>query len=410
MKLGVSLSIMFFLCGAVNLSVGQQQRAPETIRAKLTLNKNERGWLIWSVDFDTDHVQKTLKERKVKLPAGLSHEARIGVSLDKDHVVFIFEKVQGPQGGESVRVTVDTNQSNDLSDEKPIQFIADEKSGNEIALFSIERFLGSNRTQSSRLPYYLGHTTYKNKDGMNVERYSYGTRYCMDGTLNVDAQKYKIRLWDITMDGKYDQDDLKMGSAVAIDLNGDGKYNENEFFMGDQLIPLAGSYYLFESVAEDGSEIVFHRTELRPLKIGGLAPDLPLTDSLGKRFRLSDYRGRVVLLDFWASWCHFCLEAFPSVIDFAKNNADNAFIVIGINVDDAKFLDKAHQVIEKYGLTWREVMEGKGTSGPLMDAFGSKSEFGKSVPLYIVIDKKGIVRAGSAEFEKVKKILDELVK
>jgi len=410
MGIRVSLSITFFFIGAFGLSLAQQQLGPETIRAKLTLNENEQGWLAWHVDFDQDYVQKILKERKVKLPVGLSGEARIGVSLDKDHVVFIFEKVQGSQGGESIRVTADTNQNNDVSDEKPIQFIADEKTGSGVVLFSIERFLGPNRTQSRWLPYYLFHTVRKDKDGKINERYWFGTYYCMDGTLDVDAQKYKVRLWDITMDERYDLNDLKMGMAVAIDLNGDGKFSENEFFWGDQLIPLAGTYYLPEGVTGDGSEIVFRRTELRPLKIGDPAPDFPLTDSLGKAFRLSEYRGRVILLDFWASWCHFCIEGFPAVNDFAKKAAHKPFIVIGINVDDAKLLNKARQVIEKYGLTWRQVMEGKGTSIPLKDAFGPKSEFGSSIPLYIVIDEKGIVRAGSAEFEKVKNILDDLVK
>jgi peroxiredoxin len=389
------------------LNAAQNARAPETIRAKLTLNESEHSWLIWSVDFDHGHVQKILKERNAKLPTGLSSEARVGLTRDSDHVVMVFDKVDG---GKAIRAFVDTNQNNDLSDEKPVEFTINERTGQGEAIVKIERFLGPNKTNPRWLAYYLNRTVHMDKDGKISENYGYGTLYCMDGALDAGLRKYRIRLWDLTMDGRFGVEDFKVGSAIAIDLNGDGKFNENEFFTGAQLIPLAGTYYLFESVAEDGSEVVFHRTDLSPLRIGDSAPNFSLTDSQGTIFRLSDYRGQAVLLDFWASWCGFCLEAFPAINDFTKKSSGKPFIVIGVNLDEAKDLEKARQVIDRYKLSWREVMEGNGTSSPLYDTFGSKSEFGASLPLYIVIDKAGIVRAGSGKFDGAKKVLEELLK
>ena len=374
---------------------------------KLTLNEKEPAWFVWFVNFDRAKVEEALKNRGIKLPPKLSPEAKIGLTLDKDAVVLIFEKLEG---GKTIRVTADTNQNNDLTDEKSIEFAVDRKKGEFELLLRIERFIGPDKTRPIWLPYSFQYQESTGRAGEKIDNFIYSGHYCMDGDLEVSSKTYKFRLWDLTLDGKFDRNDLKQGSAIAIDLNGDGKFFGREEFFGEgQLIPLTGTYYQTESIAEDGAEIVFRQSALHPLKVGDLAPDFPLTDVRGKSFRLSDYRGRVVLLDFWASWCHFCIEAFPAVNDFARKSETKHLDVVGINVEDAKSLDTARKLIEKHGLAWRQVMEGKGISLPIMDAFGSKSEFGMSVPLYIVIDERGIVRAGSAKFDEVRKVLDELV-
>ncbi len=402
-----SLAILLLSIVSVGLANAQSLKAPEVIRVKLALNEKEPMWSAWMVNFDQAKVQEVLKSRRIKLPPELSPEAKIGLTLDKDAVVLIFEMLKG---GKTIRVTADTNQNNDLTDEKSIEFAVDRKKDDYQPLLRIERYIGLNKTPPIWLPYYFQYWESTEKDGSKRQVFTYSGHYCMDGNLEVNSKKYMVRLWDLTMDGKFDRNDLKAGTAIGIDLNRDGKiFGREEFFEEGQLIPLAGTYYLTESIAEDGTEIVFRKSALIPLKVGDPAPNFPLTDSGGKTFWLSDYKGRVVLLDFWASWCHFCIEAFPAVNDFARKSAGKRFDVVGINVDDAKFLDKARKLIEQHGLAWRQVMEGKGISLPIMDAFGTKSEFGVSVPLYIVIDEKGIVRAGSAKFDDVRKVLDGLV-
>lgn len=327
---------------------------------------------------------------------------------DKDRVVLVFEK---SKDGKAILLTADVNQNNDLTDDRTVQLVMDEKNEQAEAVVKIERFLGQDRTHPIWLPYSFSYSIGKDKTGKSQEHYGYSTHYRMEGTVDVGSRRYRVCLWDLTMDGKYDQSDLNQGSAIAIDLDDNGKFfGRDEYFVAGKLIPLADTYYVVDTVAADGTEVVFRHSDLRPLKIGDPAPDFLLTDSSGSAFRLGDYRGRVVLLDFWASWCGFCLRAFPDVNDFAKKNTGKPFDIIGVDVDDAALLDKARQVIKKYGLTWREVMDGKGTSTPLMDRLGAKSDFGPSVPLYVVIDKDGAIRAGSAQFDIVKKVLEELLR
>jgi cytochrome c biogenesis protein CcmG, thiol:disulfide interchange protein DsbE len=65
-----------------------------------------------------------------------------------------------------------------------------------------------------------------------------------------------------------------------------------------------------------------------------LAPDFSLPQLDGQRLALSQYRGRVVLLDFWATWCAPCREETPKFIELQNNYGDRGFQMIGISMDD----------------------------------------------------------------------------
>lgn len=64
------------------------------------------------------------------------------------------------------------------------------------------------------------------------------------------------------------------------------------------------------------------------------APDFTLNDSKGAPIKLSDYKGRVVLLDFWATWCYGCGLEIPWFVDYEKKYKDSGLAVIGVSMDD----------------------------------------------------------------------------
>lgn len=74
--------------------------------------------------------------------------------------------------------------------------------------------------------------------------------------------------------------------------------------------------------------------DVKALKDGQAAPDFALRDATGANLRLSAYKGKVVLLNFWATWCHGCTMEIPWLIEFQKTYKDRGFTVIGVSMDD----------------------------------------------------------------------------
>jgi cytochrome c biogenesis protein CcmG/thiol:disulfide interchange protein DsbE len=69
-------------------------------------------------------------------------------------------------------------------------------------------------------------------------------------------------------------------------------------------------------------------------KLRKAAPGFTLKDSTGAPVRLSDYKGKVVLLNFWATWCHGCKLEIPWFMEFESRFKDSGLVVIGVSMDD----------------------------------------------------------------------------
>ena len=73
---------------------------------------------------------------------------------------------------------------------------------------------------------------------------------------------------------------------------------------------------------------------LKPASKRNPAPDFEVKDANGQTFHLADYKGKVVLLNFWATWCGPCKVEIPWFMDFERNYKDHGFAVVGISLDD----------------------------------------------------------------------------
>jgi peroxiredoxin len=82
------------------------------------------------------------------------------------------------------------------------------------------------------------------------------------------------------------------------------------------------------------AEIKHVRAILQPATERRSAPEFTLKDSSGETAKLTDYRGKVVLVDFWATWCEGCKEEIPWFSEFQKTNGTTALAVIGVSMDD----------------------------------------------------------------------------
>ena len=115
---------------------------------------------------------------------------------------------------------------------------------------------------------------------------------------------------------------------------------------------------------------------------GDPAPDFKLSDIYGNRHRLSDYRGKVVLLNFWAKWCGPCLAEMPSMESLKKKLKDEQFVILTVSIDEddteslKKFVEK-----KRYSLI---VLHSR--YGTIRERYNIGA-----IPTSFVIDKQGIV-------------------
>lgn len=94
------------------------------------------------------------------------------------------------------------------------------------------------------------------------------------------------------------------------------------------------------------------------LEIGGLAPEIELFSPAGDKIKLSSLRGKVVLIDFWASWCRPCRAENPNVVKVYNQYHDRGFEVFSVSLDNTA--DRWKQAIQQDGLTWTHVSDLKG--------------------------------------------------
>ena len=85
------------------------------------------------------------------------------------------------------------------------------------------------------------------------------------------------------------------------------------------------------------------------------APEFALKDATGKTVKLSDYRGKVVLLNFWATWCGPCKIEIPWFMDFEQTYKDKNFAVLGISLDEDGW-DAVKPFIEQKKINYRVVI------------------------------------------------------
>lgn len=123
-------------------------------------------------------------------------------------------------------------------------------------------------------------------------------------------------------------------------------------------------------------------SSLKPHKERKAAPDFSLKDADGRTVRLSDYRGKVVLINFWATWCGPCKIEIPWFIELEQTHKDRGFAVLGISMDEDGW-DVVKPFLSRMKVNYRTLM-GNDT---VADLFGGVN----SLPTSFIIDREGKV-------------------
>jgi len=216
--------------------------------------------------------------------------------------------------------------------------------------------------------------------------------YCRNtyrvGTILLEDGDVNLAVIDADSDGRYDR--LSMGTLL-LDSDGDGRFHvtndSHEVLALDEPFNLRGITYEVTGLSPSGSHIRIERSAVGvppkpPLIPGFPAPDFRAIDGEGQVFSLSDLKGRIVVLHFWAGWCPACVSELPYLKTIAASYDEQAVVVVGINSDrTAVAFDDA---VGEHELIHRQVFDGPaGDVGALYRVSG--------IPVNYVIGTDGMI-------------------
>jgi len=125
---------------------------------------------------------------------------------------------------------------------------------------------------------------------------------------------------------------------------------------------------------------------VKPVSVGHAAPEFIIMDADNKPVKLSDYKGKYLMVDFWASWCAPCRQENPNVVKQYAAFKDKGLNILGISLDDKK--DDWMKAVVADKITWRQAGEFKRFDGATVKQYKVEA-----IPSNFIIDPKGIIVA-----------------
>lgn len=227
------------------------------------------------------------------------------------------------------------------------------------------------------------------------------------GLFTTDGGEYPLVLLDGDLDGVFGSDQ----DFYAVDTDRDGTIyggmDGHEHFALDEAFTIGDKSFRPARIAPDGSSLTLEETEYVPPKPplipGSPAPDFSFTPFRGgEPVSLSDLRGQVVLLDFWATWCGPCMQELPNVISLYREFHQQGFEIIGISLDTSE--SDLRSVLEEQEIPWPQCFDGQGWDSEIAALYRIYG-----IPATLLLDRDGIIRYRDLRGEELREKVAELL-
>jgi RNA polymerase sigma factor (sigma-70 family) len=146
-----------------------------------------------------------------------------------------------------------------------------------------------------------------------------------------------------------------------------------------------------------------HLDEMYNLAEGKPAPEIDGRDIDGKPLKLSDYRGKVVVVVFWGSWCGPCMREVPHEREMVEKYKGKPFALLGVNCRENA--ESARKTMAAEKMTWPQWHDGEDDAGPIVERYHVRG-----YPTVFVIDAQGVIRNKNAHGEGLDQLVETLVK
>jgi thiol-disulfide isomerase/thioredoxin len=140
----------------------------------------------------------------------------------------------------------------------------------------------------------------------------------------------------------------------------------------------------------------------RSERVANAASGFVLQDMDGKKVNLADFKGKPVLIDFWATWCPPCRDAIPAIEKLHKMYSGKGLVVLGISLDQGGW-DEVKSFIAQYGITYPVL---KGT-----DEVAAQYKV-RTIPMLVIVDKEGKIYKrylGFGDDEQIEKDIESVL-
>ena len=292
-------------------------------------------------------------EPKYKSPKPLYGQLVLGDGPD-NHITVVLDE---PENG-TPRIYIDRNHDKDLTNDGNGQWTEVND-----ATMSLSKVVIDVPYKTGTVPYTLEFYRFKSR---LREFVLYYRNACREGEIHSGGKAYKIAALNENADGRFDN--LENGTLL-IDLNRDGKLegrpDSAEFHKLNEPFNIHGRVWEVASMTPDGLKMVLRpskaKVEMKAyLDPGCPAPPFAATGLDGKPIdlRKAAADSKLVLLDFWASWCGPCRGEFPAMKRLHDRYKSHGLRIVGVNLDEDR--DQALAAVKEAGLDYPHAFDGKG--------------------------------------------------